>query len=312
MTTRQVTRAVLTLAAVALAARAPSPAGGQTLSWSGSLQFSRGEYIFTEPTRSFLLYNGLTYEGSRLRFHLGLPVVMQDSRAITYVGALPLPTGGPDHGAVAGKTRGAPVPMGGGRRHSGAEGASARVAPPIGLQTTDPPPDSVEAPGSLEIQLADPLISAGVELVRPRGAFLGLDLTGSMKLPLRDLESGVGTGEVDVGVGISTAAARGRLMVFGDVGWWRYGDLPELTLKDVITFGAGVGWTMGSSLSGLVSYSGSTQVMDAVDPPAEISGLLGYRTAGGTSISVGCGIGLSHASQDVSLSIGAGFTVLRW
>lgn len=303
-----VRRVVRTLGLATLGIVVPSSAVGQDVSWSSSVQYTEGKYIFTETTRSYSLYSAFTLQRSRFRLSLGLPVVVQDSRAVTYVGELPIPTGGPDHGVVANKTRGEPIQMGGGRRGAGSAGATVR--PPSGRQTTDPPADSVEAPGSMEFEVADPVVSGGLQLVPARGRFLGLDLTGSVKIPLRDLESGVGTGELDAGLGMSAAGGEGRLMLFGDVGWWRYGDLPDLELKDVFTYGAGVGVVMGSSLTGLVSFSGSTQVIEAVESPAEIHGLVSYGIGDVTSISIGCGFGLTEASPDASLSIGTRITLL--
>lgn len=276
---------------------------GQELAWTGTVQYAQGKYIFTETTRSWTLYSGLTWQGSRLRLSLGLPVVVQDSRALTFVGDLPLPTGGPDNGAVAGRRKGEPVPMGG-RGGGGGPGTGGSFVSPLAFQSAGTPEDSVEAPGSMAVELADPLVSAGLQLLRPRGSFLGLDLTGSVKIPVRDLDSGVGTGEVDWGVGLSTAAARGGAMFFADLSWWRYGDLPELVLKDVLAYGVGVGKVLGSRVSGILTFSGSTGVMDNVDPPAEVGALVSIGVGDGRSVTLGAGAGLTESSPDVSFSLG--------
>ena len=296
------------LATLALALGA-SAGGGQELAWTGSVQYAQGKYIFTETTRSWSLFTGLTWQGSRLRLSLGLPVVAQDSRAITYVGELPLPTGGPDQGAVARKNGGEPVPMGGkGSGGGGPNSGSARVLP-LGRQTTEPATDSVQAPGSTSLELADPVVSGALQLLAPRGSFMGLDLTASVQIPVRALDSGVGTGETDFGVGLSASVGQQGVLFFADVGWWRYGDLPDLVLKDVVSYGVGVGKLFGTRVSGLVSVSGSTGVMDAVDPPAEVGGLLSIIVGEGKSVTVGGGFGLTEASPDLFVSLGSRITL---
>lgn len=296
---------ILGLAGMVGSVALPPSLEGQSLAWSGSLQYSQGSYIFTETTRSWSLYSALTLQGSRARLSLGVPVVVQDSRAITFVGELPIPTGGPDSEVVSRRRDGEPIPMGG-RRGGGGPGAAGQLA----FQTTTPV-DSVEAPGSYTAQLADPVVSGSLQLLAPRRGFLGLDLTGSVKIPVRDLDSGVGTGEVDVGVGLSGAAGRAPWMFFGDVGWWRYGDLPELPLKDVFSYGVGVGRVLGSRVSALVSLSGSTGILEEVSPPAELSGMLSWTVGDGRSVNVGVGVGLTEASPDLALSVGSRITLLN-
>lgn len=294
-----------------VAAMTASGVRAQTLAWSGSVQYAQGSYIFTETTRSWSLYSSLSWEGGPLRLSLGIPVVMQDSRAVTYVGDLAIPTGGPDSEAVGKKTKGEPVPMGGRSGGGSGSGMGGAVVLPLSLQSAGVAADSVAPPGEMDIQVADPVLSAGIELLGPRGGFLGLDLTGSVKIPVRDLDSGVGTGEVDFGVGLSGAAGRSPFMVFCDVGWWRYGDPPGLELQDVLSWGAGVGVLFGSRLSGLLSVSGSTAVLEAADPPAEIGGLVSIRLGEGHSFTLGASFGLTEASPDVSVSAGTRITLLK-
>ncbi|MDT8341718.1 MAG: hypothetical protein RQ751_09425 [Longimicrobiales bacterium] len=299
-------RAGIALTTTGLVVATALGSAGQELTWTGTIQYAQGRYIFTETTRSWTLYSGLTWQGERLRLSLGIPVVAQDSRAVTYVGELPLPTGGPDHSAVAQRTKGEPVPMGrrGGSGGGGPSAMGVGVQPPVAAQTSGSPVDSVSAPGSVSVELADPVVSTGFQLLRSRGAFLGLDLTGAVKLPMRDLESGVGTGEFDAGLGVSTAFGGGGTLLFADLSWWRYGDLPDLPLDDVLSYGVGVGRTLGGRWSGLLTLSGSTGVIDNVDPPAELGALVSVAAGGKYGITLGAGVGLTESSPDVSLSLG--------
>jgi len=293
------------LVALALAISAGRTAA-QEMTWTTSVQYSQGDYFFTESTRSWLLYNSLAWQGERLRFSLGVPAVVQDTRAVTFVGEVPIPTGGPDSEAVGRKGPGERVPMGG--RRNATPSANGFLAPPLASQSTGGG-DTVTAPGSYRVGLADPLLGAGLKLVRPRGAFLGLDLTASVKLPIRGIDSGVGTGELDVGIGLSTAVGRGRAMLFADAGWWSYGDPPGLELKDVVSWSVGVGGLLGSRTSGLVSLSGSSGIMDAVDPPLDASALLSVDVGANINLNLSAGVGLSEASPDFTLGVGTRVTL---
>lgn len=294
--------------AVVLAGAFEGSLCAQTLSWSGTVQYAQGKYIFTEVTRSWSFYSSLAWERGPVRLSLGLPVVMQDSRAITYIGDVPLPTGGPDSEAVGKKTEGEPVPMGGRRGGSGSGISGAEVIL-LARQTSGTPVDSVQPPDQMEIQVADPILGFGVELAGPRGGFLGLDLSGSVKAPVRGVDSGVGTGEWDFGVGLSTAAGKAPWMVFADVGWWRYGDPPGLELQDVLSYGAGIGLLMGSRFSGLLSLSGTTAPLETADPPAEVGAMLSVALGEGRSLTVGASFGLTESSPDASVSVGTRITL---
>lgn len=286
----------------------PSALGGQTTAtWSTSAGYSEGRYIFTELSRSWSLYTGVSLQGSRFRLSVGLPVMVLDSRALTFVGDLPLPTGGPDSEAVSRRRDGEPVPMGGGPRSN--RSLTMAGGPPLGFQGTGTEADSVALPGDYRVEVADPVITGGVELLEPRGAFLGLDATVSVKVPVRGVESGVGTGEVDWGVGLSAAAGGDGLMVFGGVGWWSYGDLPLLELKDVVSWDAGLGLVLSPRLSGMLTISGSSRVLDVAESPLEVGGLLSLSLGSRVGLNAGAGFGLSEASPDLSLSVGTRITL---
>lgn len=289
---------ILVLSALSLGAGALD---GQRISWTGTVQYAQGDYFFTETTRSWSFFTGLNLQGDRARLSLGIPVVAQDSRAITFVGELPLPTGGPDNEVVSGRGSGERVPMGGGRRSAAI--ASMRSSPPVARQTTTSP-DSVEAPGEYRVQMADPVLGAGLLLVPARGRFTGLDISASVKIPVRDVDSGVGTGEMDFGVSVSSGISASGVLLFADVGWWSYGDLPGLELKDVVNWGVGAGALLGERASGILSLSGASRIMETADPPLDLNGLLSLRINSRMSVTVGAGMGLSEVSPDFTLSAG--------
>ena len=290
---------------VAVAALAATGAAAQELGYSGSVHMSSGRYIFTETTRTFSIHNGLDFRSGRLRLSAGLPVVIHNSTAVTLVGGRLVPTGGPDHAAVRQREPGRDVPMGGGRHGRTQGGAAGFDAWTPGLAAAEAvAPDTVLAPGDYETHLGDPSFGATLTLVEGSGALRAVDLSGWAKAPLADLESGVGTGEWDVGAGASVTLGAGRLLMFGDVGYWRYGDLPDLELQDGFTYGAGVGTPVGERGSLMLSFSAAETLIEAVDAWADLSLLGGYRLGERTTLSAGVGVGLTEAGADASAFVG--------
>lgn len=92
--------------------------------------------------------------------------------------------------------------------------------------------------------------------------------------------------------------------MFGDVGYWRYGDLPDLELQDGFTYGAGVGTPVGERGSLMLSFSAAETLIEAVDAWADLSLLGGYRLGERTTLSAGVGVGLTEAGADASAFVG--------
>lgn len=294
------TSLLLTLGLVAL----PGPAVAQSLDLGASVQYSRGEYIFTEPTETVSFYGSLGFRHSRLRVTLGLPVVTQDTHAITVVGGHSLPTGGPDHGAVAGRGGDGRVPMGGQGRGTGGPSPGAWDLPSNDLAgQTMPTPDTVEGPGARETHVGDPLLTAALEVWTGTGAVRAIEVTGSVKPPLADLDSGIGTGQWDAGLGASMAFGLGRTLVFTDLAWWSYGDLPDLELQDGLSWSAAVGRPLGERTTGMIGVWGGNRIIATADPPLTLSALLSRRLGDHSSVGLSIGSGLTESAQDLSLAL---------
>ncbi|NIQ58309.1 MAG: hypothetical protein GWN85_34065, partial [Gemmatimonadetes bacterium] len=186
----------------AVLAAAPLLAGGaraQEVVYSGSLQYATGSYVFAERTHSAYLMSGLGVEAGRFELRGSVPVIFQNSAVVTYVQGSPLPTGGPDHDAVRRREPGTTIPTHGrGRMGGGGGGMSLRPALRSGeagqqAQATD----SVAFADELTTNLGDPLIQASAGLYSSTGIVRSLRVSGGAKVPVADLDSGVGTGEWD-------------------------------------------------------------------------------------------------------------------
>jgi len=275
--------------AVALAAAIGSawagPVAAQQVTYTGSLSYSTGSYVFTERTHSFWISNGLGVRAGRVYLAATLPVVAQNSGVVTFVGGHPLPTGGEQNGAVSGRGRGMRI----------GSGTS---------QITD---STVVFRNVYEVEVGDPMASASIEAFQGVGVVRSLSIQAGAKAPLRTLESGVGTGEWDFGGGLSMIVGSGRTLALGDVSYWHFGDLPELELKGSVLYSVGVSrslWDARGSV--VVTLAGASRIMDSVDPPLSLGVGLSYLPRAGRSLSLGASVGLTEASPDFSSWVGWG------
>ena len=279
----------------------------QTLSYEGSLTFARGSYVFTQPTNSFWLSNGLSFRSGRILLSATLPVIVQNSGIVSFVAGQPIGTGGEDSGVVARRNKGEPVGThdGSGRGRDGgpADGLLAATVPRQAVEPEDS--STVYFRDAYEIQVGDPLVSGFLELHAGAGFLRSLTLGLSAKAPVRSVESGVGTGAWDVGGGLSAAAGAGRNLVLADVWYWSYGDLPDLELDPGWMWGASVSRTFsGGRIALSASVAGATAMTETMEAPLSVGvGLMSLPRIG-RAFSAGLWFGLTEASPDLSASVG--------
>ncbi|MDY7093009.1 MAG: hypothetical protein SX243_08565 [Acidobacteriota bacterium] len=293
-------RAWIVLATAALAVAGPALGQSGDWSYSGSLQLASGDYSLSETTRSLLLYSGLTYETGAWTLSASLPLIDQDSPYITYAGGTPVPSGrrlGQDGDSSGTDGTGSGSSMGSGRGGRGV------------VEVPDPDTLDFDQTG-----VGDPLLRLDW---RRAGDSAGprFGVYGAVKPPLADEDSGFGTGEWDYGAGLTLANRLGRSLLLADLGYWVYGDLPDLELEDGLSYSLGLGrsWAEGR-YSALASIFGATEIIDGAEAPLQASLTLNRSLGAGTkaaarSLSLTVGAGLSDASPD--FSIAAGWRI-RW
>lgn len=277
-------------------------AGAQRLEYSGSVSASAGSFVFTEPTTSYVVTNGLLLASERWRLGASFPLLVQNSSAVTYVGQRLVPTGGPNAGSVRDRQPGQSVPSQ--RRGGGGSSGGGSMAVDSG---------AVEGPGPFEIQVADPMLDAGVELLRLRGGATRVNAQAFVKLPLADPASGIGTGEFDFGGGLTLAAAGRDAFVFADVSHWILGDMRDLPLRNLTSAAVGVGRSFGEmgrwSLMG--SVNGSTAIIANVDPSVSAGIGLGLAMAERRFLNAALSVGFTESTPDWTFSVGWRVGLLR-
>lgn len=287
----------LVLAAVlASASLVGADAGAQRFEYSGSLSASTGEFLFTEPTTSYLLNSGLLLAAERWRLGATFRILVQNSSALSYVGGRFVATGGPFARSVRDRASGEPVASPRRGRGGGSGGGGSAVVDS----------GAVEGPGPFEATLGDPMLDAGVELLRSSDGAVRVNAQGFVKLPLADPASGVGTGEFDFGGGLTLAAARNGTFFFADFSHWILGDLPDLPLRDLTSLALGVGRSYGEmgrwSLMG--SASASTAVIADTDPAVSTTAGIGLMVAERRFLNASLTIGFTESTPDWGVSLG--------
>lgn len=260
----------------------------QTVSWSGSGQFTTGSYFFEETTKSFYFVNGLHYTNDRVTLGANVPLIIQNSPWISYTARGSFPTGGTQHGAV-------------GRRAGNRQSGNSGMMPGMGKHGKIQLPDTTSYN---QMGVGDPWLNASFSLLKPWSQ-TSVRITTGVKLPVASPSKGFGTGAWDAGAGFSLSQRIRDFFLLGDLSYWSYGDMDELELKDVVSYGVGVGhkspytnWILNGS------FRGSTALIEDVDPPLSINFGAAYTYPDSRSIHVLFLIGLTESAPDFSAGIG--------
>jgi hypothetical protein len=282
----------------------PTVSAAQELTYTGSLHYATGEYIFTERSHTFYLINGLDLRVGRLNVSASVPLVLQNSEVITLVGGRPIPTGGRGSGSVARRQDRGRIPMQP-RDGSGRRGRSTSLYLAEPAQQTAQEATEVLEPGDYEIHLGDPLLSSSFDVFQGMGAIRSLGFSVTAKVPVADLQSGVGTGEWDYAAGAFLGIGVGRTLFFADLSYWWYGDLPDLELKDAFSYSLGVGMPLGRGRwTVLGSFSGSDRIVPTAAPAASIGVGVGFAPGPGRGLNAGLSIGLTESSSELAAYVG--------
>jgi hypothetical protein len=265
----------------------------QNLYYSGSLQYATGSYFFTERTGSFYFSNSLGVSSDRLSLYVSVPLIYQNTPWISYSrsGTGMIPTGGPQSRLVDSR-----------RQQQGNGNGSGRRKHTIN-------PGSADTTSFSETHFGDPSVSANIKLWSSESNRTNINSNWGLKFPLVDEDSGFGTGGWDIGGGLSWSQRIQQqylLMISGM--YWYLGDMDELNLNNMLSYSAAVGRTFSDGkLMGTVSFMGSTEIIDDVDPPVNVGAGLNYRISTATNLNTNILFGLTESASD--FSIGAGWSI---
>ncbi len=257
---------VLRLAgAVLMLSALPLPA--QRLEASVTAITASGDYLFTRGVTSYALTGGLTLDADRWRLGVEVPLIRQNATAVAWVAGMPIPVGGPAAAALAGRVGEAAVPL-----------------PAEAYRTT----------------LADPTFTIGTDLARTDDGGVRIGVVGAVKVPAAGVETGVGTGATDVGAALHWSAMGNRSFAVADFGYWWLGDLPDLTLDDLVTGRFTIGRTFGEMgrFSAMLRWEAATAVIPQVDPRYSLGIGMGVALAGEEAVTLAFDRGASETAPD--------------
>ena len=268
-------RALVTAWVIFMAQTVAPPVWGSTVAYSGSIQYARGNYIFDQTTSSMFMFNGFSFSSEGLNLSASIPVIFQSTPYVSYSGVGILPSGGSEHTQVSGK-----------------QGKNQEVILP-------------EPVDYEQFGIGDPTVSLGLRLLKESKLFPNVQLVVQAKLPLASIEKGFGTGEWDYSGGLSLSKALGKTFLFVDMYYWMLGDLPDLELKDTVSYSIALGHPLsGGKYALLVSYSGSTNIISEVTPPSFLGFGFSYRIDAKKSLMLNASLGLTESAPDFSVSLG--------
>ncbi|HKJ30365.1 MAG TPA: transporter [Balneolales bacterium] len=252
----------------------------QEVAYTGSFQYSTGNYIFSDRTNSFYFFNGLNISGKGFQFSASIPVIYQNTPLISYTGGMMMPSGGQSGGSAINQQRGK-----GNRR--------GRVVIPFPSTQAD------------QVGVGDPLIHLGISIFEQTAISPSFHIGASVKPPVASYDKGYGTGEWDYSAGISLSKRFGRTFILTNLDYWIFGDPPDLDLKNALSYGLALGNMLRSGKVGLLaSLSGYTRIIQDVAPPTYLGLGLSYYITKKTSLNTNMSFGLSESTPDFTLSIG--------
>ena len=270
---------------VSAAAAVPTPA--QSLSYVGGLQYATGDFIFTQRTWSAYLSNGLAWSTGRVRASASVPLVMQPAGWLQYSGTgMMVPTGG-----IAGGAGSPPSTSAG--MGSGMNGMSGgTMTPSSGMPFSG-------------IGIGDPVGRIDVTVSRADVGRPSVSLVGAVKAPLADVRRGFGTGEWDVGAGLSGAMSVGGISVLADAVYWKLGNPASASLRNALAYALSIGRALPRSpWSVLGTVSGASSLWTGLEAPVQAGMGVGYLLESGSSVFVTAAAGLTRTAPSLSTGLG--------
>ena len=119
--------------------------------------------------------------------------------------------------------------------------------------------------------LGDLVASATYAAYHDRGAQLGLDVTGKVKVATADEDEGLGTGEHDFALLADAFKQVDRVTWFGGVGFHMLGSSPAIPLDDVWSWNIGGSYRLDARDSAGLVYDARERVSAGAGPISELT-----------------------------------------
>lgn len=133
-----------------------------------------------------------------------------------------------------------------------------------------------------------------------------------LKIPTADEDRGLGTGEVDVGLGLEFDKTVGDVLLFGDVSYTFVGDPPGQDFRNRPGASLGLGYyvTRDVLVGGMIDWRRS--LVRGHDDPVELVGLASVRLARTFTVIPNVFVGLTDGSPDWGVGVELSWKFGRW
>ena len=161
------------------------------------------------------------------------------------------------------------------------------------------------AAASSETGLGDIMVRGAYILRQDGPGSFDLAAAGRLKLPTADETRGLGTGELDEGVGFEFAKrVSPGLTLLADGYYTIIGDPEGVDFNNQLALDIGFSRPLNGKTALTVLYETRGALLDGNSDPRELSGTLEYKSADGNNYSGGLLLGLSDGSPELGLSFG--------
>jgi len=161
------------------------------------------------------------------------------------------------------------------------------------------------AVASSESGLGDIMVRGTYILKREGPKSFDLGLAGRLKLPTADESKGLGTGEMDEGVGLEFAKEiNASWSILADAYYTIIGDPEGVDYNNQVAMDLGFYKPLTETLGLTVLYETQSAIIDGSADPRSVSGTLSYGAQDGLQFTGGLTLGMSDGSPDMGLSAG--------
>jgi len=158
---------------------------------------------------------------------------------------------------------------------------------------------------SAESGLGDIMVRGAYMLRREGPNSFDLSLAGKLKLPTADEKKGLGTGELDEGVGLEFAKEiNSRWTLLADGYYTIIGDPSGMDFNNQVSLDVGFYRLLNEKLALTVLYETQNAIVDGNADPRSLSGALSYSASDGVQFSGGLALGMSDGSPDIGINAG--------
>lgn len=154
-----------------------------------------------------------------------------------------------------------------------------------------------------ESGLGDIILKAGYIVLTEKNSMPQIRPTVFVKFPTADKNKSLGTGEFDEGFAIEISKWFGDWDPFAEAGYTVQGKSAQLSLKNYMSYNAGVGYQLSDNFRPILLVKGSTSPADGASSLLEVRLKLKYQATQHTGIDGYVAKGLTTNSPDYSTGL---------